>query len=120
MTAADMLGLYAKGFSEGDVDTIVQSLADQYVMDDPHSGRITRIAFVDYFNGFKEQMDAVRDRSRPFMEFSDLITQDVEGVLTAWVWWAVPGTPVQGSGLIKVGEEGVVSERLAFYTKLPE
>ena len=120
MTAADKLGLYAKGWTEGEVGTIVQSLADDYVMDDPHSGRITKAAFAAYFKGFKDQMDAVRERSRPFMEVSDLMTQDVDGVLNAWVWWAIPGTPVQGSGLIKVTDQGVVSERLAFYTKLPE
>ncbi len=119
-TQADHLGLYAKGWTEGDVDTILQSLADEYVMDDPNSGRITKAAFADYFNGFKAQMDNLRDKSRPFLEVSELMTQEADGLLTAWVWWAVPGTPVQGSGLIKVGTHGVVSERLTFYTKLPD
>ncbi len=31
-----------------------------------------------------------------------------------------PGHGVQGAGLIKVGDDGVRSEKLTFYTKLPE
>ena len=41
-------------------------------------------------------------------------------MLTAWVWWSIPNTSIQGAGLIKVGDHGVVSERLAYYTPLPE
>jgi hypothetical protein len=120
MEKADYLGLYAKGWGDGDLSVVLQSLADEYVMDDPNSGRISKADFSGYFTGFKDQMDPIRDKSRPFMEVGEVLTQEAEGVLTAWVWWSIPGTPVQGSGLIKVGETGVSSERLAFYTKLPE
>ena len=119
MDKADYLGLYAKGWTEGEVDVVLQSLADEYVMDDPDSGRISKADFSGYFTTFKSHMDPIRDVSRPFMEVSELLTQESGGVLTAWVWWAIPGTPTQGSGLIKVSDRGVLSERLAFYTKLP-
>ena len=56
----------------------------------------------------------------PFMELSEVVTEEKEGVLTAWCWWAVPGTQSKGSGLIKVGAEGVESEVLTYYTRLPE
>ena len=49
-----------------------------------------------------------------------MVTQAEGDNLTAWAWWAVPETPIQGAGLIKVGPSGVLSERLTFYTKLPE
>ena len=120
MERAEYLGRYAKGWTEGDVNVVLESLADEYFMDDPNSGRISKADFSSYFTSLKDQVDSIRDRDRPFMEISEVVTQEIEGVLTAWVWWAVPGTPVQGSGLIKVGEGGVLSERLAFYTKLPE
>ena len=120
MEKADYLGLYAKGWTEGDVDVVLQSLADEYIMDDPNSGRISKGNFSSYFTSFKNQVDPMRDKNRPFMEVSEVLSQEAEGVLTAWVWWLVPGTPIQGGGLIKVGEQGVLSERLTFYTKLPE
>lgn len=54
----------------------------------------------------------------PFMELSEVVTREGQGVLTAWCWWAVPGTDIQGSWLIKVGTDGVRSEVISYYTKL--
>ena len=65
-------------------------------------------------------LDQLLEARRPFIELSEIVTQEEGGILTAWAWWVVPGTPIEGSGLIKVGPNGVLSERLTFYTKLPE
>ena len=121
MAASDYLSGYAAGWSNGDLQVILGSLADGYEMDDPNSGLITKAAFSEYFAGFKAQVDSMRGpTTAALMELSELVTKEEGGVLTAWAWWAVPGTPIQGSGLIKVGDNGVLSERLTFYTKLPE
>jgi len=120
MENAEYLGIYARGWTEGNLNILLQSMADEYVIDDPNAGRISKANFSSYFTAFKDQMDPMRDKHRPFMEIGEVLTQEAEGVLTAWAWWSVPGTPIQGSGLIKVGNKGVLSERLAFYTKLPE
>ena len=121
MAASDYLSGYAAGWSKGDVQVILGSLADGFELDDPNSGIITKTAIAEYFAGFKAQVDSMRgSTTADFMQFSEVVTNEEAGVLTAWVWWAVPGTPIQGSGLIKVGDSGVLSERLTFYTKLPE
>ena len=60
------------------------------------------------------------DYAGPFMELIEVTTHEDSGILTAWCWWSIPGTAFQGAGLIKVGDDGVRWERLAFYTKLPE
>lgn len=86
MDKTEYLGRYAKGWTEGDPNVILQSLADGYVMDDPHSGRISKADFANYFASFKGLVDPLRDKGRPFMEVSDLLTQDSGDVLTAWVW----------------------------------
>ncbi len=52
------------------------------------------------------------------MEFSEVVTREDEGILTAWCWFAIPGTDIKGSGLIKVDSEGVRSEVITYYTKL--
>ncbi len=60
------------------------------------------------------------DFDGPFMNLTEVVTNEEGGVLTASCWWAVPGTELQGSGLIKVTDDGVISERLAYYAKLPD
>ena len=60
------------------------------------------------------------DLPEPFLELSDVITQENDGETTAWAWWVVPGTELKGRGLIKVGADGVRSEVITYYTKLPE
>ena len=120
MGKTEYLGLYAKGWGEGDVNTILQSVAEDFTFDDPNVGHISKADFSSYFTSLKNQVDPIRDRGRPFMELSEVISGEAEGVLTAWCWWSIPGTAVQGSGLIKVSERGVLSERITYYTKLPE
>lgn len=120
MSAADHLGKYAQGWTTGDIETLVSSLSPEYVLDDPNEGRIPRAELAAYFDELKRTLDRLRGGppSGNMLELSDVVTHEEGGVLTAWCWWTFPGTPIEGSGLIKVGDEGVRSERLAFYTRL--
>ncbi len=121
MAAGDYLNQYAEGWTKGDAQIIVGSLADSFELDDPNAGKITKQALAEYLAGMWQMVEGIRGKtSDPLLEITELVTQEEQGVLTAWVWWAVPGTPIQGSGLIKAGDQGVLSERLCFYTKLPE
>ena len=121
MSRADNLNRYAEGWVTGDAGVIASTLDDDYQMDDPNVGMISKAAFREYHAGFKEQVESIRGVSEDaWLDLSELVTQEEAGVLTAWAWWTVPGTPLQGSALIKVGDSGVLSERLTFYTKLPE
>ena len=121
MAKTDHLNLYAEGWGKGDANIIMKSLDNGFQLDDPNGGMISKSAFLAYFSGFQAQVQSIRGQSSdPFMEFSEIVTQEEGSVLTAWVWWIVPGTPFQGSGLVKVGDNGILSERLAFYTKLPD
>jgi len=121
MSAADHLGTYAEGWTKGDAGMILKAAANNYTLDDPNAGKIAKSAFAAYLSEMKQGVHSLRGGSlpEPFMELSNVVTREDQGVLTAWCWWAVPGTKMQGSGLIKVGPEGVRSEVLAYYTKLP-
>jgi len=121
MSAADYLGKYAGGWCGGDVDAVLGSLADDYVLDDPNAGEITKAGFADYLVGLKEIVASLRGgtSSEPFMTITEVVTQEQDGVLTAWCWWEIPGTPIKGGGLIKATASGVLSERLTYFTKLP-
>ncbi|ATJ82432.1 nuclear transport factor 2 family protein [Halomonas beimenensis] len=121
MNAADHLGAYAEGWTKGDADTILGAVTEDYRFDDPNAGVISRDELSRYLSELKETVRSLRggQLSDPFMELSEVVTQEAEDGLTAWCWWAVPGTDIQGGGLIKVGPGGVRSEVITYYTKLP-
>lgn len=122
MSATEHLAVYAEGWTAGDADTILEALAEGFVFDDPNAGRISRADFADYFAGFKAEVAELRGAGQdgPFMRLTEILAKaDGEG-LTASCWWTIPGTELQGSGLIKVEPDGVRSERIAYYSRLPD
>ena len=96
------------------------SLHDSFQLDDPNSGKIPKQAFTAYFGELKHRVQSMGGATEGnFLDVSELVTQEEGGALTAWVRWVFTGTGIEGSGLIKVGDSGALSERLALYTKLP-
>ena len=121
MSAADHLATYAEGWVNGDADTILKAVSDTFTFDDPNAGVVSKGEFSNYFAGVKQTVASLRgaESAQQFMSLSEIVTQETEGVLTAWSWWAIPETDIKGGGLIKVGSEGVLSEVITYYTKLP-
>ncbi|MDD9877311.1 MAG: nuclear transport factor 2 family protein [Magnetovibrio sp.] len=121
MSTMDFLGTYAEGWTNGDGETILSATSDAFVFDDPNAGPVSKADFPAYMAGLRDAVAEIRggDGDGPFMELSEVVTNEDGGVLTAWCWWEVPGTDIKGSGLIKVAEDGVVSERITYYAKLP-
>ena len=120
MSASDHLGVYAEGWTNGDSNTILRALSDDYVLDDPNTGKITKGDFANYMAELEKSISSLRGgkSQSPFMELSDVVTKEEGDCLTAWCSWSIPGTEMRGSGLIEVGPDGVHSERLTYYTKL--
>ena len=121
MSRADHLAAYAEGWTNGDSDKLVSTLDDSFVLDDPNHGRITKSEIPAYLDGMKALVAELRGGAENphLVELTEVVTVEDNGVLTAWCWWSVPGTSIEGAGLIKVADEGVVSERLVYYTALP-
>lgn len=119
---SDHLGTYAEGWTKGDAELILKGAADNFTFNDPNAGVIPKNEFASYLAGVKEVVASLRGGTlpEPFMELSEVVTEEKENVTTAWCWWAIPGTDIKGSGLIKVGSEGVQSEVITYFTKLPE
>ncbi len=120
MSASDHLGLYAQGWATGDADLVLQAITNDYVLDDPNTGKISKDKFQDYLSEMKETVKSLRDGDLPdpFMEITEVLTSEENDVTTAWCAWSIPGTPVKGAGLIKVNSSGVFSEILTYYTSL--
>ena len=119
MTASDHLGLYAEGWTNGNANTILQAVANDFIFDDPNSGKINKTEFTAYLETMKQNVQSLCGGKlpNPFMQLSEVVTQTEGNLLTAWCWWHVPGTDIKGSGLIKVSEDGVQSEIISYYAK---
>jgi hypothetical protein len=121
VSKADHLAAYAEGWTTGNSDKILSALADEYVLDDPNRGRVTKGEMAAYVDGLKAAVSELRGgkEEAQLLALSEVLTGEQNGELTAWCWWTAPGTSIAGGGLIKVSDDGVVSERLTYYTGLP-
>ena len=108
---SDSLGLYAEGWTAGDIDKIITAIAPTFTFDDPQVGSVSKQEFPEYFRDIRSLRN-----SEPFMILTEVVTQEDTDALTAWCWWEIPNV-AQGSGLIKVTDQGVVSERITYYAK---
>lgn len=121
MSKADHLAAYAEGWTTGNSDKIISALADNFVLDDPNHGRVAKREMAAYLDGMKATVRELRggkDEDQ-LLALSEVLTGEEDGELTAWCWWTAPGTSIKGGGLIKVSDDGVVSECLTYYTALP-
>lgn len=120
MNREDYLTAYTEGFANRDIDGLFGSLADSYVMDDPNAGKIPKAGMKDYTAGFCAAVDGMRaaDDSSPMLAITVELSRDDGDETTVLVWWNVPNTPMEGAGIIKVGDDGVRSERLAYHAKI--
>ena len=120
MSASDHLGRYAEGWAKGDADMVLQAITNDYILDDPNGGKISKDNFSDYLNEMKGTVKSLCDGNlpEPFMELTEVLTSEENEITTAWCAWAIPGTNIKGAGLIKVNSASVISEVLTYYTKL--
>ena len=117
-TRAEHLDVYAAGWMGADAAKILDGAAPGFVYDDPQVGVIGRDAFPTYFAELVRELD--RQRGGPpdgaLIELSHVVSEEAGSVLTAWAWWSFPGTGIEGSALIEVGDAGVASERIAYFS----
>ena len=93
---AESLGLYAEGWTQGDVDKIMAATAPTFTFDDPQfSSPVSKQGFPEYFRNIRSLRS-----EEPFMLLTEVVTQAGANDLTAWCWFEIPNV-VQGSGLIK-------------------
>ena len=117
MAAGEHLGRYAEGWTKGDAEIILSATADGFTFDDPNVGKVSTDGFAQYLAGVQVDVKQLTGGSLPdpYMQLTEVVTQEADGVLTAWCWWEVPGADLKGSGLIKVTDAGVQSEVITYY-----
>jgi hypothetical protein len=116
-----IIGTYLKGWELGNGALSLSVTADSFCYDDPNTGRIPRDKFVEFVEDFKRaaiEMGGTAN-ANPFLQYSDVVIKDDELPATIWCWWQAVGTDLQGSALVQVGEEGVLHEKIAYFSRLP-
>ena len=112
---------YLKGWESGDGELSLSVTADDFSYDDPNTGTISRSDFVAFVNAFKQaavEMGA-KENAKPLLNYSDLVINEYKTTVTVWCWWHAVGTVLQGSALIRVNEQGILHEKIAYFSKLP-
>lgn len=122
MPIRKIIETYLKGWELGDGELSLTATVQSFFYDDPDTGRIQRHEFVQFVNYFKSAaLDmGAEENASPFLIYSDVVIDYDTSPATVWCWWHAAGTSLQGSALIKVGEEGVLHEKIAYFCKLPE
>ena len=122
MSVKQYIDTYLKGWELGDGALSLSVTAASFCYDDPNTGRIPRAEFVEFVEDFKRaaiDMGGAENAS-PFLQYSDVVIKDDNLPATVWCWWQAVGTELQGCALVKVGTEGVLHEKIAYFSKLPE
>ena len=121
MNTNELIDTYLEGWRLGDPNLSLSVTAQGFYYIDPNTGKIPRDEFVEFMNAFKADASKLCNETlpEPFLEYSNIVIQEEGSVFTVWCWWRVNGTDFQGSALIKASTEGILSEQIAYFTKLP-
>lgn len=116
--ALEHLNNYLEGWRQGNGEKSKESTVPEFFYDDPNSCRIPREDFVEFVEEFKAAAAELSGGKipQPFLDYSHQVFDD--GL--AWCWWRVRETTLEGSALITFSNKGVTSEKIAYFTKLPE
>ena len=122
MSIESTINQYLEGWRLGDGQLSLAATAESFYYDDPNTGRIQRENFVQFVEDFKTAAAEMGDGTipTPFLVYRDIVIQDHKLPATVWCWWQVQGIALQGSALIKVAEPGVLSECIAYFSRLPD
>ena len=111
------LEMWLTGWRKGDAEMILRSVADDFVHDDPVDGRFRKPEFADYLDDMfsSEAPFITAAGDTVFEEITDIVVREGIGELTAWGWWQTASA--EGAGLVRVGPNGVRSEKTAYYNR---
>ncbi len=113
-----LLKEYLAGVQSMDPERAMRAAAPGYRwFDGALKSPVTRENFSEYLLDWEERMKAIGGSGR--YEVSDELEQDLDDCLLRWAWWKFVSTDVEGSALLKVTDDGVIYEKIAYY-KMPK
>jgi len=114
----EMLKEYQKGVRSMDPERAMQAAAPGFLfVDGALVEPITRETFSEYLLGWKDRMKVIGGTGR--YEVSDELEMNFPNHMLRWGWWKFIGTEIEGSAVVKVTDEGVLYEKIAYYRMPP-
>jgi len=113
---SEHLDKFLEGWVTGDVELLLSVCAEDFVYDDAIDGRVVKAEFPAY----------VESLSDSAMTITDVVTEEIDGLETAWCWWTLEPQAgaafsfQEGGALFKVGRDGVHCQKVAYYTREPQ
>jgi hypothetical protein len=114
MDRKKLVKAYLRAWGDADLEALLDTCAPGYVLDDPDGGQVPREGLKDFLAKLRKRVPGGKP---PFVENVEVIGD--KDWKTAYCWWTIPGSGLTGAGLIKVSKKGILSERVAYYCKLP-
>lgn len=120
MNALEYLQQYLEGWRTGNAEQSHEMTAEGFTYHDPNTGLVPRENFVAFFKDFVAYGSELNDGvcPQPFLIYTDTLIDEEAGM--AWCWWRVNNSHFQGAAQMRFGEAGVISERIAYFSQLPE
>ena len=118
MTTAERIEIYLRGWETGDASLLLSQTVEAFFFDDPNRGIIARADYEAYVAEIWDEAREYRgDHQLDHLEdLSEIVSKDEDdGTVTVWFWWEIAGTPIEGSSLVKMSREGVLSESICYY-----
>lgn len=99
-------------------ENLLAALADDFELHDPDESEvITKATMGEWMHHWVERVRSAGGTGA--VENSDEAKVDRDGELIFWTWWRFAGTDVEGCALIKVGDDGVRSQKVAIHKAPP-
>jgi hypothetical protein len=121
MTARQHIDTYLEGWRTGDGPKSLSVVTPDFHYDDPNTGRIYQNGLVDFMEAFKVATAALNNGQigSPFLTYTNIVFDQGSHPAKAWCWWQATDTDLQGAALIHFDDRGVLSEKIAYFSKLP-
>ena len=111
---AALLAEYLAGVQSMDPARAMRAAAPEYKWYDGMVAEpITKGRFAEYLIGWEDRMRSIGGTGR--YEVSDELSTNQDGYILRWAWWKFVGTDVEGSALLRVGDQGVTYEKIAYF-----
>ena len=122
MSIREHIDTYLRGWELGDGELSLGATAPGFHYDDPNTGRIAREDFVAFVDDFRRAAVALggEEGANPFLQYSDVVIRDDASPAIVWCWWQAVGTELQGSARVLVDDSGVLHEKIAYFSRLPD
>jgi ketosteroid isomerase-like protein len=112
----EILPLWVEAVRSMDPKRALEFAAPDFVfLDGDLPEPVTHDGFADYLLSWESRMRELGGTGR--YEVIDEVIQDSDSILLKWGWWQFTGTDVQGASLLKITDEGVTFEKIAYYKR---